>query len=98
MSGYVNNDLVTTLKVEFIETAKGKTQACVTPKMLSQLHIRMPDDLPDNALLLTREDSADSCLNLALAIPQSTLNFDGGDQRLDVGVPQIWVQRLRQLC
>ncbi|MDM3221080.1 outer membrane usher protein [Citrobacter sp. Cf088] len=93
VSGYVNNDLVTTLKVEFIETAKGKTQACVTPKMLSQLHIRMPDDLPDNALLLTREDSADSCLNLALAIPQSTLNFDGGDQRLDVGVPQIWVQK-----
>ncbi|WP_213134474.1 outer membrane usher protein [Citrobacter sp. FP75] len=92
-SAYVNNDLVTTLKVEFIEVQKGITQACITPKILSQLHIRMPEDLPENAILLQREDNADSCLNLTLAIPQSSVHFDGGDQRLDVGVPQIWVQK-----
>lgn len=93
-SGYVNNDLVTTLKVEFVDIANnGKTQACITPKMLSQLHIRLPDDLPEKAVLVKREESVNNCLDLALAIPQSTSHFDGGDQRLDIGVPQIWVQK-----
>lgn len=93
-SGYVNGDLVTTLKVEFIDIDKnGKTQACITPKMLSQLHIRQPDDLPEKAVLVKREDSTNNCLNLPLAIPLATSHFDGGDQRLDIGVPQIWVQK-----
>lgn len=93
-SGYVNNDLVTTLKVEFIDIAhNGKTQACITPKMLSQLHIRLPDDIPEKAVLVKREESINNCLDLALAIPQSTNHFDGGDQRLDIGVPQMWVQK-----
>ncbi|ECH9262335.1 outer membrane usher protein [Salmonella enterica subsp. enterica] len=93
-SGYVNNDLITTLKVEFVDIEKnGKTQACITPRMLSQLHIRQPDELGENAILLKREDSTNNCLNLAQAIPLSTSHFDGGDQRLDIGVPQIWVQK-----
>lgn len=93
-SGYVNNDLVTMLKVEFVDINKsGRTQACITPKMLSQLHIRQPDDLPENAVLLKREEISDSCLNLPLAIPLSSSHFDGGDMRLDIGVPQMWVQK-----
>ncbi|MFI7811418.1 outer membrane usher protein [Citrobacter werkmanii] len=94
VSGYVNNDLVTTLKVEFIDIANnGKTQACITPKILSQLHIRIPDDLPEKALLLKREESVNNCLDLAKAIPLSKSHYDGGDQRLDIGVPQMWVQK-----
>lgn len=94
VSGYVNNDLVSTVKVEFIDAKHdGKTQACITPKILNQLHIRLPDDLPANAMLMAREDSANSCLNLSLAIPLSTVHFDGGEQRLDIGVPQMWVQK-----
>lgn len=94
VSGYVNNDLVATLKLEFIDFNKnGKTQACITPRILSLLHIRLPDDIPEKAVLLKREESVDSCLNLPLAIPLSSSHFDGGDQRLDIGVPQMWVQK-----
>lgn len=94
VSGYVNNDLVTTLKVEFIDMANtGKAQACITPKILNLLHIRLPDDLPEKAVLVKREESINNCLDLALAIPLSTNHFDGGDQRLDIGVPQMWVQK-----
>ncbi|ECD9610589.1 outer membrane usher protein [Salmonella enterica subsp. salamae] len=93
-SGYVNNDLVTTLKVEFVDVNKnGKTQACITPRMLSQLHIRLPDDIPEKAILVKREDSTNHCLNLPQVIPLSTVHFEGGDQRLDIGVPQMWVQK-----
>lgn len=93
VSGYVNNTLVTTLKLEFIDTNNGKTEACITPKILSQLHVRLPDDMPEDAVWLKRDDRVNSCLKLSRAIDQSTVHFDGGDQRLDIGVPQMWVQK-----
>jgi P pilus assembly protein, porin PapC len=95
VSGYVNNERVTALKVEFIETDKnkGKTQACITPRILNQLHIKLPEDIPPEAILLKREDEANNCLNLTQSIPLSTIHFDGGDERLDIGVPQMWVQK-----
>jgi outer membrane usher protein len=40
-----------------------------------------------------REESIDNCLDLTKTIPLSTVHYDGGDQRLDIGVPQMWVQK-----
>lgn len=93
-SAYVNNELVNSLKVEFIETGdKRATRICITPKMLSQLHIRLPDEIPAEAVWKKREESIDNCLDLTKTIPLSTVHYDGGDQRLDIGVPQMWVQK-----
>lgn len=49
--------------------------------------------MPEDAVWLKRDDRANSCLKLSRAIDQSTVHFDGGDQRLDIGVPQMWVQK-----
>lgn len=56
-SAYVNNELVNSLKVEFIETGdKRATRICITPKMLSQLHIRLPDEIPAEAVWKKRRE------------------------------------------
>lgn len=40
-----------------------------------------------------RDSAAQDCLNLAIAIPQSSLTYNSNDQRLDISMPQIWLQR-----
>lgn len=94
VSVYINEQATSSLKLDFIETEKGKSaQACITPNTLLQLHIRVPDNLADNAILQKREQAAQSCLNLAVAIPQSSVAYNSNDQRLDIAVPQIWLQK-----
>ena len=77
VSVYFNEQATSSLKLDFIETEKGKSaQACITPNTLLQLHIRVPDNLADNAILQKREQAAQSCLNLAVAIPQSSVAYN----------------------
>ncbi|EOY8346600.1 outer membrane usher protein [Escherichia albertii] len=94
VSVFINNQASASLKIEFIETdKKHAAQPCISANTLLQLHIRPPDKLADNAILQKRDSAAQDCLNLAVAIPQSSQTYNSNDQRLDISVPQIWLQK-----
>ncbi|MBY7470982.1 outer membrane usher protein [Escherichia marmotae] len=88
---YVNESAATSMTVELIDTGKKSADACISRKMLNQLHIKQPDLKDGEAVLRKGEAEADDCLDLARAIPQSEVYFDTNDQKLDITVPQIWI-------
>ena len=86
---YLNDAQVNSLGLDFIEVKKEQTAVpCISSLTLSQLHIKMPETVTDADVLLKKETAAKDCLNIKTLIPQSSLRFDSGDQRLDITVPQ----------
>lgn len=94
VSVFINNQAATSLNIEFVETANSRSaQPCISASTLLQLHIRQPDSLAENAILQKRDSAMQDCLNLDVAIPQSSISYNSNDQRLDINVPQIWLQK-----
>ncbi|WDB46931.1 outer membrane usher protein [Escherichia albertii] len=88
VSVFVNDKAVSNLTLPFIDVGTQSAAACLTAKNLAQLHIRQPD----NSVVLARRDSEDGdCLDIAKSFDQAHVRFDGGEQRLDVTVPQAFV-------
>lgn len=90
---YVNNISASSLNIEMIDVGKRNAEACISRKILSQLHIKQPDLRDGEAVLQKRNESADDCLDIAKAIPQSQVYFDTNDQKLELTVPQVWIMR-----
>lgn len=94
ISVFINNKAATSLRIEFFETRNQHGAIpCISISTLQSLHIRLPDNLGEDAILQKRDSAAQNCLNLAIAIPQSSITYNSNDQRLDISVPQIWLQK-----
>lgn len=94
VSVFINNKPISNLSIEFIEIANSRSaKPCISASTLLQLHIRLPDNLDDTAILQKRDSTAQDCLNLEVAIPQSSLTYNSNDQRMDINVPQLWLQK-----
>ncbi|WP_346429457.1 outer membrane usher protein [Superficieibacter sp. HKU1] len=86
---YLNSNRANSIALDFFETDKKHSAIpCISSAMLTQLHIKQPEKLESNDVLLKKETAAQDCLNLQAIIPQSTVRYDNSDQRLDITVPQ----------
>ncbi|EBI4110888.1 outer membrane usher protein [Salmonella enterica] len=90
---FVNEKPVASQTIPFIDVSKKSAEACLTPKNLAQLHIKQPEIVGEKAVLKRGDEESDDCLNLPALIDQSSVEFDMGDQRLDITVPQAWVNK-----
>lgn len=90
---FVNEKPVASQTIPFIDVGKKSAEACLTPKNLAQLHIKQPEIVGEKAVLKRGDEESDDCLNLPSLIDQSSVEFDMGDQRLDITVPQAWVNK-----
>lgn len=90
---FVNEKPVASQTIPFIDVGKKNAEACLTPKNLAQLHIKQPEIVGEKAVLKRGDEESDDCLNLPALIDQSSVEFDMGDQRLDITVPQAWVNK-----
>ncbi|EBP0094858.1 outer membrane usher protein [Salmonella enterica subsp. salamae] len=90
---FVNEKPVASQTIPFIDVGKKSAEACLTPKNLAQLHIKQPEIVGEKAVLKRGDEESDDCLNLPALIDQSSVEFDMGDQRLDITVPQAWVKK-----
>ncbi|WP_250453297.1 fimbria/pilus outer membrane usher protein [Caballeronia sp. ATUFL_M2_KS44] len=86
---YVNNVWRGKFDVDIRDSAQhpGTVQACVTIDLLERFGVDLRKLSPESAAKL--ESAANGCLTLEELIPSATAVFDGGEQRLDVSVPQI---------
>ncbi|WP_260862624.1 outer membrane usher protein [Citrobacter sp. Marseille-Q6884] len=92
---YINNKLVTNLIIDFVDVNKHSAAPCLTVKTLSQLNLKIPENVDNEAYLLTKKDdnreAEQNCLNIETLYPQSAMTYSSGDQRLDMSIPQIWL-------
>lgn len=88
---FVNEKAVTNKTIPFIDIGKKSAEACLTAKNLAQLHIKLPDLTGEKAVLKKGDSEGEDCLNLPALIDQASVNFDMGEQRLDIVVPQAWL-------
>lgn len=90
---FVNEKPVTSLTIPFIDIGKKSAEACLTPKNLAQLHIKQPESVGEKAILKKGDEESGNCLNLPALIEHSSVDFDMGEQRLDIIVPQASVNK-----
>lgn len=85
---YVNESAATSMTVELIDTGKKSADACISRKMLNQLHIKQPDLKDGEAVLRKGEAEADDCLDLARAIHSQ--------KSISILTIRSWISRFRR--
>lgn len=87
---FVNEKSVASLELPFVDIGENSAVACITRKNLAQMHIKQPEQ---PVTLLTREGEEGDCLDLAKSISQAAIRYDGGEQFLEISVPQAYVYK-----
>jgi len=89
---YVNGSRVSRADVPFRLLGDGDrdAQACFDGKLLQGIGIDFRKLSPETA---SRLAIAGACLPLAEVVPDASVSLDFGDQRLDIGVPQVSLSR-----
>lgn len=92
VSIHINDKPVMQQDIDFIDIAdKRSAQACITAKMLIQWHVRTPENSDPEAVLASRENTQEACLDVEKLIPQANVRYDNSEQRLYLTVPQAWL-------
>lgn len=87
---YVNDRQVANDEVEFKEVENGRVAPCLTPKIIQLINFK-ESQLPASAQQTLAANPA--CSDLEQLIPDSRVDFDSGEQRLNITVPQIYINR-----
>lgn len=75
--------------VTFVEQADKSVQPCLSINTIKKINFDY-DNLPD--IFSGNVTSGSQCLYLISELPQSAINFDSGLQRLDISIPQLYMQ------
>ncbi|MRT03460.1 fimbria/pilus outer membrane usher protein [Ewingella americana] len=87
---YVNNEPLSNQVVEFKSRPDNSVYPCLTAEIVNGIPFNEAT-LPKDALSSLTAGAA--CLDLQTAIPNSHVNFDSNEQRLDLIIPQLYMQR-----
>ncbi|HHS9647391.1 TPA: fimbria/pilus outer membrane usher protein [Klebsiella oxytoca] len=83
---FLNEQIQATESVTFRELADKTVVPCLTPALLAQLPLKLPEDKLSAV--------AGDCVDLKALIPQAEVRFDSSDQSLLLSVPQVYVDRV----
>ncbi|EQA1694740.1 fimbria/pilus outer membrane usher protein [Enterobacter hormaechei] len=86
---YVNGEQVSHEAVLFSEWPDKSVQPCLSPSILKKINFDYRQLPPSFNHALTREEA---CYPLPELIPQASIAFDSGNQRLDISIPQAMMQ------
>lgn len=92
---YINNVYYGPSTLDFVDVNGNTAAVCITSKTLAKLQIKIPDSIsaPESTLLKRPEAEEGDCLNMLSLYPQSAVNYSSGDLRLDLSIPQIWLEK-----
>ncbi|MFC0226148.1 fimbria/pilus outer membrane usher protein [Serratia aquatilis] len=85
---YVNDGLIDNRDIEFKARSDKSVYPCLTAELIKNIAFNF-DALP--AGFLTPGASGELCLDLQQKLPEAQVNFDSGEQRLDLVIPQIYM-------
>lgn len=88
---YINDKQLATTNVDFIENGTEQASPCITTKLLNIMGVDYsewykPDENDDE------ETAAKRCIDIKKFIPDASLKYDNGDQRLDISIPQKYIK------
>ena len=86
---YVNDSLIENTEVNFIEQSDKSVQPCLSPHTIKLINFNY-DQLPTD--FSSQLAAGKECFFLKKLLPGMAESFDSGLQRLDISVPQIYMQ------
>lgn len=87
---YVNDQLISSSDIEFRARQDKSVYPCLTPEIMKNITFNY-DKLPAN--FFTKEQGT-TCFDLRHKLPDAQLNYDSNEQRLDIVIPQIYMQNV----
>ncbi|MET3122724.1 outer membrane usher protein [Oxalobacteraceae bacterium GrIS 2.11] len=94
---YINQQWLGRRDIE-VKQINGSDSAtvCITKTLLIQLGTNLAALPPtkENTELAKDESAGNTCVDMALQIPDSAVEFDSGDLRVDVSIPQVYLTRI----
>lgn len=91
VSVYVNGNEIASEEVEFREGKDGYVYPCLSPRLLQLINFREEQLTADMKAALA---TPSGCADLQGIIPDSKIDFDSGEQKLSIEVPQIYVNKM----
>lgn len=91
VSVYVNDNEIASEEVEFREGQDGYVYPCLSPRLVQLINFRQEQLTSD---MKTALDAQSACADLQKIIPDARVDFDSGEQKLSIEVPQIYVNRM----
>lgn len=91
VSVYVNDDLIASENIEFREGKNGYVYPCLSTRIIELINFKQERLSHDMKTALAAKNS---CFDLKTLIPDSNIDFDSGEQKLIIEVPQIFVNRV----
>lgn len=91
VSVYVNGNEIASEEVEFREAKDGYVYPCLSPRLVQLINFREERLTADMKSALF---SQSGCTDLQNVIPDSEIDFDSGEQKLSILVPQIYVNKM----
>nr|WP_235186772.1 fimbria/pilus outer membrane usher protein [Serratia sp. DD3] len=85
---YVNNQPVSNIDIEFKVRADKSVYPCLTKELIKNIafnYEKLPKDF------LHSSDKSEQCLDLQAKLPETQVNFDSSEQRLDILIPQVYM-------
>jgi len=94
---YINQEWLGRRDIE-IKTQPGHTESlpCVTKTLLLQLGVNLAalPQTQENIALGSDTTSGNSCVDMAQQLPNSSVEFDSAELRLNVSIPQLFLTRI----
>jgi outer membrane usher protein len=90
---YVNNEQIGSERIEFRSREDKSTYPCLTTDLVKKINFNF-DKLPEGVLTPLLQGKA--YIDLQKQLPEIQVNFDSSEQRLDISVPQIYMNHTAQ--
>lgn len=87
---FINDEAFGNKEIDFRSRADESLYPCLTPAIVNSIAFN-DAALPAGALAPLAQ--GEPCFNLPRQIPDAQVNFDSGEQRLDIVVPQIYMRK-----
>ena len=87
---WLNTELLSRDYVRVRDNSTGENELCISADLLRSLPLKTNMLKND----LSELDEKSDCLNLRELLPEATLNFDSSLQRLEISIPQIYVDNI----
>lgn len=84
---YVNNELISNEDIQFTARPDKSVYPCLAPSLIKNIPFNY-EKLPVKTL-----DTGDACIDLQHQLPEALVNFDSGEQRLDISIPQAYINK-----
>lgn len=92
---YLNDQMLLSTPVSFIANGTPNSTPCLTSELLRQLGVDS-SQWQESVEGEDEEEVAKRCVDIKKFVPEAKIKYDSNEQRLDIGLPQIYIVKQPQ--